>query len=66
MFAGAGSDPRNNRRPDGLLVFHHNDGIPDIAQLKKRLNQLRVIVLMQSNRRLIENIQSAGQSRTKL
>ena len=45
-----------------LIVFDHNDGIPEIAQPSQRCQQPRVIALMQADARFVQNIENAGQT----
>ena len=49
-----------------LIVLDDDDGIPEVAQSAERGEQARVIALMQSDARLVENIKNAGQARTDL
>ncbi len=46
---------------DGLLVvFHHQHGISEIAQLFERLEQSGVVAVMQADRWFVEHIQNAA------
>ena len=55
------------RRIHGILImFHHNQGIAHITQLFQGRQQLVIVPLMQSDGRLIQNIQHAHQRRTNL
>ena len=44
-----------------LVVLHHNQGVAEVAHLLQRLEQARVVPLMQADARLVENIQHAHQ-----
>ena len=41
-----------------LIVLHHNDGVAQVTQVFQRLYQPRIIPLVQSDGRLIKNIQN--------
>src|SRR5688572_21400186 len=49
-----------------LVVFDHDDGVTEIAEPDQRGQQLAVVALMQTNRRLVEHVQNAGEIRTDL
>ena len=47
-------------------MFHHDQGVAQIPQLFERFQQLVVIALVQTDTRLVQNIQHAGQIRADL
>ena len=49
-----------------LIVFHHNQGIAQIAQTLHGCNQFIVIPLVKSDARLIQNIQHSRKSAADL
>ena len=49
-----------------FIVLDHNHRIVQIAQMFQRFNQTVVVALMQANRRLIEHIHHARQTRANL
>ncbi len=49
-----------------FVVLNHNDGVAEVAQPLERLEQPRVIALMQSNGRLVEHVQHASESGSNL
>ena len=52
---------------DGVLVVLDDDHrVADVAQLHQRLQQSLVVALMQADRRLVEHVHHAGQSRADL
>ncbi len=52
---------------DGVFVmFDHDHGVIQIAQAHQRADQTVVIALMQANRRFVQHIHHAGQTRTDL
>ena len=52
------------RRRDGILVMlHHDDRIPKVAQFPQRRQQPVVVPLMQPDARLIEHIEHAAEPR---
>src|SRR5665213_3153853 len=54
-------------RAHGLLVvLNDDDRVAKIAKLPQRCEQTRIISLVQSNRRLIENVKHANESRPDL
>src|SRR3989344_6217794 len=44
------------------VVFHHNHGVTEIAKAFQGLNKPRMITSMESNRRLVKNINNSGQA----
>ena len=52
---------------DGVLVvLDDDDGIADIPQMLQRLQKACIVALMQADRRLVEDIENAGQARANL
>ena len=49
-----------------LVMLDHNDGIAEIAQAAQGFEQPRIVALMQTDRRLIEHVKHASQSRADL
>src|SRR5579884_684194 len=49
-----------------LIVFDHDDGVADVAKLEKRVDELAIVALMQTDRRLIQHVQNAHQFRANL
>ena len=49
-----------------LVVLHHDDRVPEIAQPSKRRQQPLVVALMQADARLIEHVENADQTRADL
>ena len=49
-----------------LIVFDHDDGIANVAQLFQRPQQPLVVAWMQANRRFIEDVQDTDQATTNL
>ena len=47
-------------------MLHNNHGISEVAQAFERCNQLGVVPLVQTDARLVENIQHADQGRADL
>ena len=66
----AGSRPEINHvigLENGLLiVLDHNNGIADIAQPLECAQQTLIVALMQTDRRLIQDIHNARQARSNL
>ena len=55
------------RRSDGVLVvFNHDDGIADVAQVLQGGDHLRVVFRMQADARLVEDIEHPHQSGANL
>ena len=51
------------RSQDGfLVVFDHDDGVADIAQVSQRSQQALIVALVQPDRRLVEDVHDANQS----
>src|SRR5262245_8492816 len=49
-------------RPDGILVVLHDDnGVAQVAELLQRREEPRVITLMETDTRLVENVEHADQ-----
>ena len=68
MDAGAGADIDDmiGREDRVLVMFDDDDGIAEIAQPPQRLEQARIVALVQADRRLVEHIEHAGQARADL
>jgi len=49
-----------------LVVLDDDHGIAEIAQALERLEQARVVALMQADRRLVQHVEHAGQARADL
>ena len=49
-----------------FVVFHHDHRVADIPQALQGLDEPRVVTLMQADRRLIQHVHHAGQSRADL
>ena len=49
-----------------LVVFDHDDRIPEIAQAAQRGEQPRVVALMQTDARFVQDIKNAGKPGTDL
>ena len=63
MDAGAGADVDEKiRRADRLLiVLHHDHRVAEIAQALQRLQEPRIVALVQADGRLVEDVQDARQ-----
>ncbi len=68
MDAGAGADVEHVIGiADGVLVvLDHDHGVAEVAQTFERLEQTRVVTLVQSDRRLVQHVEHAGEPRTDL
>ena len=68
MHAGAGADVEHMiRQTYGVLVMlDHDHGIAEVAQPFQRLQQPRIVALVQADRGLVEHIEHAGQPRADL
>ena len=44
-----------------LVVLDDNDCVPEVAQVRERLQQLAVVALVQADRRLVQDIEHAGE-----
>ena len=49
-----------------LVVLDDDDGVAEITQLAKSVQQASVVALMQSDRRLVENVQHTDEPRSDL
>ena len=49
-----------------FVVLNDNHCVSEVAQALQRLQQLRIVALMQADARFIENIEYTGQSRADL
>ena len=63
MHAGAGPDVDHIiGGADGVLVvLDHDHGVAEVAQPAQRVQEPRIVALMQPDRRLVEHIEHAGQ-----
>ena len=68
LASGTGSDVHEVVRLQHhvAVVFHHDDRISDVAQFLQRLYQQLVVTLVQSYRRLVEDVEHVHQLRTYL
>ena len=68
MHAGAGADVEHMiRQTDRVLVMlDHDHGIAEVAQPLQRIEQPRIVALVQADRGLVEHIEHAGQARADL
>ena len=64
MLAGTGADVDHPIRPlDGfLIVFDDNQRVAEVAQMVQRLDETRVVTLVQSDRWLVEHVHDADQA----
>lgn len=64
VLAGTGADVDHPIRPlDGfLIVFDDNQRVAEVAQMVQRLDETRVVTLVQSDRWLVEHVHDADQS----
>ena len=64
MDAGARADVEHVvGGADGVLVvLHHDHGVAEVAQALERLQQPRIVALVQPDRGLVEHIEDAGQA----
>ena len=49
-----------------FVVFHHNQGIAQVPHLSQRLNETGVIALVETDRRLIQDIEDPAEVGTNL
>ena len=63
MLAGAGAeiDEVVRRAHRLLVVLNHDHGVADVAQPLERRDELLVVALVQSDRRLVEDVEHADQ-----
>ena len=66
--AGAGTDVDDivRRHHSVLIVFHDNDGVPQVAQTLEGPQQLVVVPLVKSDTGLVQDVADADQARTDL
>ena len=64
MHAGAGADVDHIvGDADGVLVvLDHDHGVAEVAQPLQRVEQPRIVALVQADRGLVEHIEHAGQA----
>ena len=63
---GPTSDDVIRRAHRVLIVLHHEHGVAEVAQMAQRVEQLVVVALVQSDGRLVENVEHAHQARADL
>jgi hypothetical protein len=65
-LAGAGShvDQPIGRAHQRLVVLHNQHGVALLLQLAKRLDQPLIVARVQTDRRLVENVKHADESRS--
>ena len=68
MFSGSRPDIHDTvGRTHGIFIMlHHKNGIAEIPQMQKRLQQLVIIPLVKSDTRLVQNIGNTDQAGTNL
>ena len=68
VFAGARPEVDDviGRAHRLLVVLDDDDGVAEVAQLFERGEQARVVALVQTDRRLVEDVEHADQSRSDL
>ena len=68
VHAGAGADIDNIiGRPDRILVMlDHDHRIAEAAQAPERIEEPRIVALMQADRRLVQHVEDAGEARADL
>ena len=68
MHAGAGADVDHviGRADRVLVVLDHDHRVAEVAQAPQRVEQARVVALVQADRRLVEHVEHAGQARADL
>ena len=68
MHARAGADVDDIvRRPDRVLVVLDDDHrVAEVAQAPQRVEEPRVVALVQADRRLVEHVEDAGEARADL
>ena len=68
MLSGSRPDIHDTvGRTHGIFIMlHHKNGIAEIPQMQKRLQQLVIIPLVKSDTRLVQNIGNADQAGTNL
>ena len=68
MHAGAGADIEHViRQANGVLVMlDHDHGVAEVAQPLQGIEQPGIVALVQADRRLVQHVEHAGQSRADL
>ena len=68
MHAGAGADVDHivGGLDRVLVVLDHDHRVAEVAQAPQRLEQPRIVALVQADRRLVQHVQHAGQARADL
>ena len=64
MDAGAGADVEHvvGGADRVLVMLDHDHGVAEVAQALQRLEQPRIVALVQADRRLVQHIEHAGQA----
>ena len=68
MHAGAGADVEDviGQSNRVLVMLDHDHGIAEVAQPLQRVEQPRVVALVQADRGLVQHVEHAGQARADL
>ena len=68
MDAGPGANIHQKiRRPHGVLIMlHHNQRVAQIPQMLQRFQQPAIVPLVQTDGRLIQNVEDTHQGRADL
>ena len=68
MDAGAGAHVHDvvGGQDRLLVMLDHDDAVAEVAQAVERLQEPRIVALMQPDRRLVQHIEHAGQPRADL
>ena len=64
--AGSHVDDVVRRAHRVLIVLYHEHGVAEVAKMAQRIEQLVVVALVQSDGRLVENVEHAHQARADL
>ena len=68
MLAGAGTDVDDPVRGFDrlLIVFDDDEGVPQLLELRERLDESAVVPLVQTDRGLVEDVEDPDEPRTDL
>ena len=68
MHAGAGADVDDviGQANRVLVMLDHDHGVAEVAQPLQRVEQPRIVALVQADRRLVQHVEHAGQARADL
>ena len=68
MHAGAGADVEDviGEQDRVLVVLDHDHGVAEVAQALERVEQARVVALVQADRGLVQHVEHARQARADL